>query len=68
MTRFEQSIEQSNAIGQIEEDEFSERQNYGTYEESEEICTNEDFETNAPCDNIGYCVGTSCRYYFTNCN
>ena len=23
---------------------------------------------NAPCDNIGHCIGTACPYYFKHCN
>lgn len=33
MTRFEQDIEEANRQAQMEQDEFVERQNYGTYEE-----------------------------------
>lgn len=27
-----------------------------------------DYSSNAPCDNTGYCAGTSCPYYFTVCH
>ena len=35
------------------------------WEEYDDV-TDED-DGNAWCDNAGYCIGTSCRYYFTHC-
>ena len=32
------------------------------YEEYEDIY--DGFESNAPCDNAGFCVGTGCRMFF----
>lgn len=28
----------------------------------------DEYASNAPCDNTGICIGTSCPYYFTNCH
>ena len=40
-----------------------------------EDCTEDDGECmdylcegNAPCDNVGYCIGTACPYYFKTCH
>lgn len=35
------------------------------YEEYEEVV---DGWENAACDNAGFCIGSSCRYYYTHCN
>ena len=34
------------------------------WEEYEEV---EEDDGNAGCDNAGFCIGTSCKYYFTQC-
>jgi hypothetical protein len=36
--------------------------------EDYEDTTNDDYLNNAPCDNSGFCIGNTCKYYFSTCN
>lgn len=55
----------ADALEEVEKMDFADDiEDYETFSDFEI----DDYVSNAPCDNAGFCIGSTCKNYFSVCN